>query len=172
MKKNFLTYIALFLLFIGTSVSAQETVDERGDVPNNDPVSEWFYDPRNVPEGGSFSSQTSLTPDQLVPIGTQNGAGSVGTPQQSIAGLGEWFMKILGYAVQLILALSLISFLYGIFRLVFLDASNEEARNKARKFMLWGICALFVMVSVWGLVNVLRSSFFGSSGGLTLPGFK
>ena len=25
--------------------------------------------------------------------------------------------------------------------------------------MLWGIVALFVMVSVWGLVNVLKGSF-------------
>ncbi|MEN9604732.1 MAG: hypothetical protein RJB39_417 [Candidatus Parcubacteria bacterium] len=135
----------------------------------------WTFDETTLPPG-SFTDPVNVDQSALVPIGTQNQTGVQGqsstNPTLSVAGLSEWFMGILKYAVQLILALSLVSFLYGIFRLVFLDASNEAERTKARKFMLWGIVALFVMVSVWGLVKVLQSSFFGSGGGLIIPTFK
>jgi Type IV secretion system pilin len=89
----------------------------------------------------------------------------------SVGGIVGWFIKLLNYVVQLIIALALVAFLWGIFRLVFLDAGNTAEREKARKFMLWGICALFVMVSVWGLVNVLKTTVFGG-GSLIIPQLK
>lgn len=154
----------LSLFSWGISVYAEDMPVTEGEQQvwyfnNEDGVEDQMFDPVSVPD------------NQLAPVGSQNSAPSIGSPTLSVAGISKWVMQILAYAVELILALSLISFLYGIFRLVFLDASNEEGRNKARKFMLWGIISLFVMVSVWGLVNVLRSSFFGG-GGLIIPTFK
>ncbi len=93
------------------------------------------------------------------------------TPKLSITGLMSWIIGLINYVIQFILVLSLVAFLWGIFKLVFLDASNEAERAKAKKFMLWGIVALFVMVSVWGLVNVLKSSVFGG-GSLIIPQLK
>lgn len=165
MKKTICTFLFIFSLSaVSVSVYAEDMPITEGEQQvwyfnNEDGVEDQMFDPVSIPNG------------QLAPIGSQGSAPSVGTPKLSVAGISQWFMQILAYAVQLILALSLVSFLYGIFRLVFLDASNEEGRNKARKFMLWGIVALFVMVSVWGLVNVLRSSFFGG-GGLIIPTFR
>ncbi len=40
-----------------------------------------------------------------------------------------------------------------------INAGDETARTEARNIMIWGIIALFVMVSVWGLVNVLDDTF-------------
>lgn len=127
--------------------------------------------------GGSTPSGNGSVSGGLVQPASGNGSvsGGVvngsGSSRLSIAGLVSWFLGLLNYAVQIIIALSLIAFLYGIFRLVFLDASNTTEREKARKFMMWGICALFVMVSVWGLVNVLKTSVFGG-GGLIIPTFR
>jgi len=36
---------------------------------------------------------------------------------------------------------------------------DEEKRKAGRNTMLYGIIGLFVMVAVWGLVNVLISTF-------------
>ena len=35
----------------------------------------------------------------------------------------------------------------------------ERKKEKGKQFMLWGVIALTVMVSVWGLVGVLSSTF-------------
>lgn len=93
------------------------------------------------------------------------------TSKLSISGLVAWFVELINYIIKFILTLALIAFLWGIFRLVFVDATNEAERAKAKKFILWGIVALFVMTSVWGLVNVLHSSVFGGST-LIIPQLK
>lgn len=36
---------------------------------------------------------------------------------------------------------------------------DEEKRGKAKNLMIYGIIGLFVMVSVWGLVNILGGTF-------------
>lgn len=71
--------------------------------------------------------------------------------------------------LPLIISLTLLVFLWGIFRFV-LGGSSEEQRTEGRKFMLYGIIGLAVMVSVWGLVNILTSTLFG--GGLIIPQLK
>lgn len=65
--------------------------------------------------------------------------------------------------VPLVVALTLLVFIWGIFQLV--RSNSEDARKEAIAVITWGIVALFVMVSVWGLVGILTSTFF--SGGLT-----
>lgn len=100
-----------------------------------------------------------------------SGGSSLGKPKLSIPGITTWFVGLLNYIVILIITASLVCFLYGVFRLSFVDGTNPESMAKSRKFMLWGIVSLFVMVSVWGLVNILKSSIFGN-GGLILPQLK
>ncbi len=133
---------------------------------------ESVFDP-SAPESG-----TDLFGQPAAPmLGTtqeilNSGASQSAAPSKmSIAGLVNWLVGLLNYIVRLIVLLALIAFLYGILKLVFVDASNETERAKARKFMLWGIVSLFVMVSVWGLVNVLKSTVFGE-GALIVPQLK
>jgi heme/copper-type cytochrome/quinol oxidase subunit 2 len=38
-------------------------------------------------------------------------------------------------------------------------ASDGDAREEAKGYVIWAVIALFVMVSVWGLVNILVRSF-------------
>lgn len=95
----------------------------------------------------------------------------INKPNQTIAGFVSWFVQIMQYIVIAMLTASLLVFLYGIFILMFWGGTKEESRSQGRKFMLWGIVSLFVMVSVWGIVNILKSSVFGG-GPLTGPTFK
>ena len=60
--------------------------------------------------------------------------------------------------IPLIVAIALAVFTWGIVQYL-INADNEEKRKEGRKFMIWGILALFVMISVWALVAVLTETF-------------
>ena len=93
-------------------------------------------------------------------------------PNLTIVGITNWFIQIFNYIAILLFSAALVVFLYGVFLLMFVGGTNDESRSKGRKFMFWGIVSLFVMTSTWGLVNVLKSSIFGSSKPLLGPQFK
>lgn len=40
-----------------------------------------------------------------------------------------------------------------------INPNNEEKRKQGKQYMIWGIIALFVMVSIWGLVAILTNTF-------------
>ncbi len=71
-----------------------------------------------------------------------------------ILGLLDQVNLILSKLLPLIITLTLIVFLWGIFKFV-MSGGDTEQRREARGYIIWGIIALFVMVSVWGLVNIL-----------------
>ena len=60
--------------------------------------------------------------------------------------------------VPLLFAIALATFIYGVFDFIRASASGEETGEK-KQFMIWGIVALAVMFSVWGLVSLLQNTF-------------
>lgn len=74
--------------------------------------------------------------------------------------------------VPLVFSLAFIVFLWGIFNFFIAGGADEEKREKGKQFMVWGIIGFFVMVSVWGIVNLLVNSFgFGGQQRPDLPTF-
>lgn len=70
--------------------------------------------------------------------------------------------------VPIVFALAFIVFVWGAFTTFILGAGSEEVKEKGKNLMLWGLVGFFVMLSVWGLVNVLTGTIqFG--GGNTGP---
>ena len=53
-----------------------------------------------------------------------------------------------------VITLTLLVFLWGLFKYV-ASGGDTEARKEARGYIIWGLIALAIMVSVWGLVNLL-----------------
>ena len=64
--------------------------------------------------------------------------------------------------VPLVIGLAVLYYLWNVVRYIS-NSSNESERTKATKGMFYGIIALFVMTSVWGLVNV-ATDLFGAEG--------
>ena len=54
-------------------------------------------------------------------------------------------------------ALATLFFIYGVVSYV-VKGDDEEARKKGREFIVWGIIAMFVMVSIFGLVALLANT--------------
>lgn len=59
--------------------------------------------------------------------------------------------------VPLLIGLGVVVFIYGVLVLMF--SEGGEKKEEGKQYMLWGIIGIFVMVSVWGLVNILIGTF-------------
>ena len=83
----------------------------------------------------------------------------------SISGttIPEYLRSITGFIyivlVPLLFAVAFIAFLYGIFLYFIAGGADEEKRSQGKQLAIWGIVGFFVMVSVWGLVNIIRNTF-------------
>jgi hypothetical protein len=60
--------------------------------------------------------------------------------------------------VPLLFSLAFFVFIFGIFQYFILSRGNEEAQQTGRNFMIYGLVGFFLMLSVWGLVNILTGS--------------
>lgn len=67
-------------------------------------------------------------------------------------------IDILRLLVPIIFALTMIVFFWGIAQFI-LNAGNEQKRSEGKQIMVWGIIALFVMISVWGILRTLCNTF-------------
>ena len=88
-------------------------------------------------------------------------------PSQGITGL----FGLLGYwvklALPLIISIAVVWFVWNVFQ--YAVAGDEDKKKEAKGQMIWGIVGIFVMVSVWGLVGILQSTFQTGGGSTTLP---
>lgn len=75
-----------------------------------------------------------------------------------LLGVIAWIGALINQLLPLIISLTVLVFVWGLFKLV-MAGDSEDARAEARGYITWGVVALFVMVSVWGLVNILVRSF-------------
>lgn len=91
----------------------------------------------------------------------------------SVSGSGLTACKVLSYAgfagvvecaigffdiiIYLLMTAAFVYVVYGAFTMI----TNEEKREEAKKTIMYGVIGLFVMVSIWGFVNILQGTFSG-----------
>lgn len=61
--------------------------------------------------------------------------------------------------VPVLFAIAFIVFLYGIARAYIFSHGEPDKVKEGHHIILWGIIAFVVMISVWGLVNVVSNTF-------------
>ncbi len=86
---------------------------------------------------------------------TANGIGSV-------IGLLSGLVNAL---IPLMIGAALVAFFWGLIMYIYKGACKKGA---SKALMIWALVALFVMVSVWGLINLLQDSL-GITGNETVP---
>ncbi len=85
---------------------------------------------------------------------------------QTLGGILATIGNLIAAATPIVVALALLYFFWGLATYI-LAAGEEEARAKGRSMMIWGIIALFVIVSVFGLITILQGTFGVTGGGTT-----
>ena len=80
---------------------------------------------------------------------------------QNIQQLIGILVALMAKLVPILMGLALLGFFWGVVQFL-TNPDNEDKREQGKWFMVWGVIALFVMVSVWGLVRLVGRTFFGT----------
>ena len=70
--------------------------------------------------------------------------------------------QILNTLIPLLILATLVAFFWGLLKYVW--GGGEEAHKEGRNIMMAGIAALFVMVSVWGIIRLVQNTLLGGGG--------
>jgi len=84
--------------------------------------------------------------------------------RELIVSIGE----IVKLAIPIAVGAALLFFFWGLAKFI-LKSGDPKAKEEGRNIMIWGVVALFVMVSVWGIVGFIQRNL-GIEGGGSIPG--
>lgn len=95
----------------------------------------------------------------LAPTAFAQAVATSGKPIDKLGAFLSQFIDLIdNVLVPILFALAFIVFIYGIFQYFILGGANEEKRDTGKQLMVWGFVGFFIMVSVWGIVNLLVAS--------------
>jgi len=76
-----------------------------------------------------------------------------------IEGVGQFIIDTINNViVPVLFSVAFIVFLWGAFNTFILGANSEDVKEKGKSLMLYGLIGFFVMLSIWGLVNILTQT--------------
>lgn len=128
----------------------------------------------NCPTQGSVGSDTLLSGGQLPGAGNSTSYVDPGTIDVPVAkdcaevigpngkitsflGILLWVRCVISiYILPLIFSVGFAVFLSGVIKYVI--AADSKEKEEGKKFLMWGITGLFVMVSVWGIVSLVSNT--------------
>jgi len=82
---------------------------------------------------------------------------------RDLKGIIGIFTDLLNSLLPLVEGIAFLAFLWGLANFIW-HADNEEKRSEGKQIMIWGIIALFVMVSAFPIVHIIQNTFFGGGG--------
>ncbi len=82
-------------------------------------------------------------------------------------GILTQFRPILERLTAILVTVSFIVFVWGLIKFIF-NSGDEKAVAEGKQKMVWGVIALFVIISVFGLVSLLQR-WTGANAGRQLP---
>ncbi len=83
------------------------------------------------------------------------------TAPRDFKGVVKWVLDMVDILVYLLFALTLVVFLWGLVNSWILHGGEEDGVDNGKKYMEAGIIGFVVMVSLWGIVYILKRSFIG-----------
>lgn len=71
--------------------------------------------------------------------------------------------RYINLLIPLIIGLAVFLFIFGLLKYV-TAGGDEDKIKEARNFIIFGVIGIAVMISVWGLVNIVVTIFFPDTG--------
>lgn len=81
------------------------------------------------------------------------------TAPTDFKGLAKMLVGIIDIAIPVVMSLGVLYYLWGI-AMSIKDSGSAKAWENFRTQVLWGILALFVMVSIWGILRMISNTLF------------
>ncbi len=98
-----------------------------------------------------------------ISFGSGSGAGAFGygcAASAAVCNVANTVLFIINSVlVPVLFAIAFIVFLWGVFKAYIWSQGSEDSVSQGHKLILWGLVAFAVMISIWGLVNVVASTF-------------
>lgn len=124
----------------------------------------------NIVVNTFFSSGDLVAPALNTVGGGTGGSCSVPTTKPTLQSYLTYMTCIINSSViPLLFAGAMAMFVWGIVNFFLIGGADEAKRTQGKQFMIWGVVALAAMVSIWGLVNILGSTFIPNYNGSLLP---
>ena len=60
--------------------------------------------------------------------------------------------------VPLLITVALVVFITGVIQYM-TGAAEQTQREKGRKFIIWGLIGLFVILAIWGILKIITGTF-------------
>lgn len=82
----------------------------------------------------------------------------------SIPCLAQSAGNLFGLATAALIGVGIVIYFWGIVRTLFkADSGNATSFDEIRTQLGWGLVALFVVFSVWGIITLLGNTLFGTN---------
>ncbi len=116
----------------------------------------------------AYSIYTDSSGNTQIAFGSGNSLGMFSCGASNICQVALTILGIINNVlVPVIFAFAFIVFLWGVFKAYIWNRDDEGEREKGHKYVWWGIIGFVIMISLWGLVNVVANTF--GLGGYSAP---
>lgn len=82
------------------------------------------------------------------------------TPNSTLRDVVELFISLINLVIPVLIAFALVLFLWGGVRYIY-RSGDAHGKGADKEVLLWGLIALFVLVSIWGILRLLKESLLG-----------
>ena len=89
----------------------------------------------------------------MVTLPLVSSAATTGGLSDLLSNLQSWVNSL----IPILMTLALAAFFWGLVKYI-MSAGDEEKASSGKGIMIWGVIALFVMVSIWGLTGFLSET--------------
>ncbi len=80
--------------------------------------------------------------------------------QWTLTTLIQHITSLIALTIPIAVGLCIVAFMWGLFQ-VLTELENAEKRKEGSKKMIWGILALFIVLSLGGVVRILEGTLLG-----------
>ena len=96
-------------------------------------------------------------------VGLATGDDKAGEVGKFMSGVLEFIDSIL---IPVILGIAFLMFVWGVFKFFILGGSDEEAQQKGKSLMIYAVAGFVLILSFYGIVNILTNGLGTSDDGL------
>ena len=101
-------------------------------------------------------------------IALAQGTGKVASQAAGLNGTLALFNTLFNNMIALFITLAIVVFFWGLIK--YLWSMEQENAHEGLKIMFWGLIAIFVMVSIWGIIRLIQNTFaVGGTTEITAP---
>jgi len=103
-----------------------------------------------------------------------NIAFAIPRPTGNLTSFVVYIGQIINVLVPLVSTLAVVYFFYGLAKYI-LNSGDEDKRKEGKDIMIWGILAMFVIVTIWGIIGFIQATVGNTTGptgtlDITIPG--